>query len=360
MSARRSRTTSVSKTDGQIADVDRDRSNNEAQTAPALHHGSGCRNKLAVHPPNSIDRKQCVVILTLHDNCGLITAYEDCSEPRLTWNEDDNHLKGVSMISRDLAVTLESGSIQLAVNWFLGQCYTTYLTTGSFFKALLTKQYSIEQIRRFGQGFAVYRCKYPRLLGVDVILSNFEREEWKSSAYHLLEELGGANGTQTHGELFAEFLRELDLVVEPGFVVCRVEELEFVNTFYDQFEQYLREKTEVERRTILAIFELVDNADYSSLYSGLSQYGFSEHSMTFFKIHAEAMHWANCKSEIETLWSCKENRSKIVESFDFLLKLQQDLYEGMHNWITGEISQHERIEQTVHRRMLDVSASVEM
>jgi hypothetical protein len=243
------------------------------------------------------------------------------------------------MIPQNITDNLESSSIQLTVNWFLGECYQTYLTTGSFFRNLLGKQYSIEQIRRFAHGFGIYRCKYPKLLGIDVVLSSFEKEDWKSSAHHLLEELGGTNGSSTHGELFADFMREAGLSVEPGFVACPGGEPEFVTTFYQQFESYCRERTQIERKTILAIFELVDNADYASLYSGLTQYGFSEHSMTFFKIHAEAMHWENCKGDIEEYWSCRENRSKMVGAFCFLLQLQQDLYEGMHKWIITDDQQ---------------------
>jgi hypothetical protein len=237
------------------------------------------------------------------------------------------------MNPQDRKAFFERSSLQAVVNWFMGECYSTYLTEGLFFCNLLSHSYSIEEIKRFAQAFGIYRCRYAKLLGIDVILSSCEREEWKSSALHLLEELGGRGGTKTHGEMYRDFLLELGFFVEEGSVISETEELSFVNDFYEGFETFCKERPTVQRKTILAIFELVDNADYASLHSGLLQYGFSQESLAFFKIHADALHWDDAKSDIEILWQNKDNRSLMIEAFEVLLKLQQDLYDGMHSWI---------------------------
>src|SRR5439155_7059319 len=105
------------------------------------------------------------------------------------------------MLTKSQRLALEGSSLQLTVNWFLAECYRTYLTEGSFFGHLLAHKYSYDEIRRFAILFGIYRCRYVKLLGLDVILSDPEREDWKSSAHHLLEELGGGPDTPTHGEL---------------------------------------------------------------------------------------------------------------------------------------------------------------
>src|SRR5262245_62066808 len=136
----------------------------------------------------------------------------------------------------------ERSSLQAVVNWFLGQCYSTYLTDGRFFQNLLSQSYSREQIKRFAQDFGIYRYRYAKLLGIDVILSSCEREEWQSSALHLLEELGGIGVTKTHGEMYRDFLLEVGLAVEEGSVGAGTEELRFVNDFYRVFETFCTER----------------------------------------------------------------------------------------------------------------------
>jgi hypothetical protein len=171
-----------------------------------------------------------------------------------------------------------------------------------------------------------------------------------------LEELGGGRGSTTHGEMYRTFLDELGLLVETGFVASRIEEPLFVRTFYDDFEAYCRNRSAVERKSILAIFELVDNADYASLYSGLVQYGFSEKSLSFFKIHAEASHWEDSRGEMEQYWS-KEDRSLIIGAFEFLLQLQEGLYDGMHSWIVQSESRDDSTLRRPEREVLSLAAN---
>lgn len=184
---------------------------------------------------------------------------------------------------------------------------------------------SLNGVRAFAAAFYFIRSNFVRhnfILG-----SRLDRHErmWAPIVKNLVEELGGAEGTQpTHNELYRRFLEsfglnEAELAPDP-----------FAVSFDEMWTSFVRDAEIKEALLALGVYELLDGPDYSFMRDELrAGKATSECALEFFEVHSEVRHFEMFEDAFEDIFADEASLEKLRRATVFVLETQKTMWQHL-------------------------------
>lgn len=146
---------------------------------------------------------------------------------------------------------------------------------------------------------------------------------WRGLVHNLMEELGGIE-TQTHNQLYRNFLQSLQIDNEEELTPTS-----FSIEFNKKWEDYCFNAPIDEVLAAIGVYEILDIPDYKLLLDLIetSSQG-KKIDLLFFKVHSEAEHFEMFEDFISRM--IKDGKLNTVnKAIDFVIETQKFMWEGL-------------------------------
>ena len=220
------------------------------------------------------------------------------------------------------------------VNLFKRDVATSYIGRNPFFESLRERSYTKKQLQMAFAAFAHYRSLFSIFLGQMILRLPIETEEWGAAGLNLAEEYGYGKLGESHGILYANFLRSMGLKVKHGFIIA--EELrkmpKCAENFKRRFVGFIARAPLPAIIGMSAAYELLDSPEAKPQRIALQKYGFRD--LRYFTEHeVEGAHFSKYNAgQLAQYWHNPKNRKTIILGFRKIYEIQDKFYRELHEF----------------------------
>lgn len=202
--------------------------------------------------------------------------------------------------------------------------YNDNLQSIDLFNPEKTAKWSAIQKKKFAGYFYHLRGHFINFIWY---MANFSTDpEVKEILLHNIQEEIGIDNRFSHEQLYGNFARECGINIHDE-MVNHTHNIAFTKNFNKSHLQWLASNDEHTQLATFAAYERLDNVDYHYLLKLAESLNMPREALTFFKVHIYVEHFDSTLLKLIPLW---ENSSeKIVRSFDFIYKVQQQMWQNL-------------------------------
>jgi pyrroloquinoline quinone (PQQ) biosynthesis protein C len=146
---------------------------------------------------------------------------------------------------------------------------------------------------------------------------------WAGLARNLMEELGGKGG-RSHNQLYRDFLFSVNAKNEKD-----LESPEFADNFNITWRNFAKKAPLMEALSAIAIYEIFDVPDYKLFLDVLTKAKVPEEGLHFFRVHANAHHFAMFEDTITWLMEQEGGEQAFANASEFVFDTQRKMWLGL-------------------------------
>jgi pyrroloquinoline quinone (PQQ) biosynthesis protein C len=146
---------------------------------------------------------------------------------------------------------------------------------------------------------------------------------WSGLARNLMEELGG-HGGQSHNQLYRNFLSSVGAKSEQ-----ELQSPEFTKVFNNSWRNFAKKAPLMEALSAIAIYEIFDVPDYQLFLDVLTEAKVPEEGLHFFRVHANAHHFAMFEDTITWLMEQEGGEQAFANASEFVFDTQRKMWLGL-------------------------------
>ena len=178
-------------------------------------------------------------------------------------------------------------------------------------------------LKRFGGSFYFVRYNFYRHNFLVGARSSPNEVYWGGLVGNLREELGG-NSQLTHNSLYRNFLAEIGIENE-----LVLKQPRFARTFNESWHHYITTQPFLHALGAIAVYELLDQPDYSLLLTLVKEAGISRRGLRFFSVHAQANHYELFQGPLTEVWKSKRGQLALTKAARFVNEMQETMWRGL-------------------------------
>ncbi|AFY92567.1 iron-containing redox enzyme family protein [Chamaesiphon minutus] len=180
-----------------------------------------------------------------------------------------------------------------------------------------------KQLIQFSEIFHFVRYDFCRLNFIVGARCLNDEILWAGLARNLMEELGGKSGI-SHNQLYRNFLKSIGTKPEAE-LQCPA----FARDFNDSWEEFARNAPLIEALAAIAIYEIFDVPDYQMLLELLEQAKVPEEGLIFFRVHANAHHFAMFEDTVAWILTQEGGQEAFDRAQYFVFETQRKMWIGL-------------------------------
>jgi pyrroloquinoline quinone (PQQ) biosynthesis protein C len=146
---------------------------------------------------------------------------------------------------------------------------------------------------------------------------------WSGLARNLMEELGG-HGGQSHNQLYRNFLSSVKAKNEQ-----ELQSPEFAKDFNNSWRSFAKNAPLMEALSAISIYEIFDAPDYKLFLDVLTEAKVPEEGLHFFRVHANAHHFAMFEDTITWLMEQEGGEQAFTNASEFVFDTQRKMWLGL-------------------------------
>jgi pyrroloquinoline quinone (PQQ) biosynthesis protein C len=168
---------------------------------------------------------------------------------------------------------------------------------------------------------------------------------WAGLVRNLVEELGERGG-QSHNQLYKNFLSSVNTEIEP-----HSKSPKFAENFNALWRNFAKTAPLMESLSAIAIYEIFDIPDYQMFLDILTKASVSEKGLHFFRVHANAHHFAMFEDTIVWLMEQDGGEQAFANANKFVFDTQRAMWAGLIECLQHRHHQRNRQSQQMGNRI---------
>jgi pyrroloquinoline quinone (PQQ) biosynthesis protein C len=190
----------------------------------------------------------------------------------------------------------------------------------SFLQTAVSK---VGNLRSFAESFYFIRADFCCLNFTIGERCHADERLWSGLARNLIEELGG-HGGQSHNQLYRNFLSSVGARNEQ-----ELKSPEFAEIFNNSWRSFAKNAPLMEALSAIAIYEIFDVPDYKLFLDVLTEAKVPEEGLHFFRVHANAHHFAMFEDTITWLMEQEGGEQAFANASEFVFDTQRKMWLGL-------------------------------
>jgi pyrroloquinoline quinone (PQQ) biosynthesis protein C len=180
-----------------------------------------------------------------------------------------------------------------------------------------------EGLQSFAESFYFIRADFCCLNFTIGERCHSDERLWSGLARNLMEELGG-HGGQSHNQLYRNFLSSIGARKEQ-----ELKSPEFAKAFNNAWRDFAKNAPLMEALSAIAIYEIFDVPDYKLFLDVLTEAKVPEEGLHFFRVHANAHHFAMFEDTITWLMEQEGGEQAFANASEFVFDTQRKMWLGL-------------------------------
>jgi pyrroloquinoline quinone (PQQ) biosynthesis protein C len=180
-----------------------------------------------------------------------------------------------------------------------------------------------ENLKDFSESFYFIRADFCCLNFTIGERCHTDERLWSGLARNLMEELGG-HGGQSHNQLYRNFLSSIGAKSEQD-----LQPPEFTKVFNNSWRSFAKNAPLMEALSAIAIYEIFDVPDYKLFLDVLTEAKVPEEGLHFFRVHANAHHFAMFEDTITWLMEQEGGEQAFANASEFVFDTQRKMWLGL-------------------------------
>jgi pyrroloquinoline quinone (PQQ) biosynthesis protein C len=180
-----------------------------------------------------------------------------------------------------------------------------------------------EGLQSFAESFYFIRADFCCLNFTIGERCHSDERLWSGLARNLMEELGG-HGGQSHNQLYRNFLSSVGAKSEQ-----ELQSPEFAKVFNNSWRNFAKNAPLMEALSAIAIYEIFDVPDYKLFLDVLTEAKVQEEGLHFFRVHANAHHFAMFEDTITWLMEQEGGEQAFTNASEFVFDTQRKMWLGL-------------------------------
>jgi pyrroloquinoline quinone (PQQ) biosynthesis protein C len=180
-----------------------------------------------------------------------------------------------------------------------------------------------EGLQSFAESFYFIRADFCCLNFTIGERCHSDERLWSGLARNLMEELGG-HGGQSHNQLYRNFLSSVGARNEQ-----ELQSPEFAKVFNNSWRSFAKNAPLMEALSAIAIYEIFDAPDYKLFLDVLTEAKVPEEGLHFFRVHANAHHFAMFEDTITWLMEQEGGEQAFANASEFVFDTQRKMWLGL-------------------------------